>query len=70
MNPSKPIPMRGPISFEDWKAGIAERRRISEAASPGPARRAEGGADDRRLRAAFDGKRAPSKEDLASGQAA
>ena len=67
MSEPKPIPMNEPISFEDWKAGIAKRRRISEEAAPGPARREQGGADDRRLRAAFKGKRAPSKEDLASG---
>ncbi len=65
-NPAKPIPMGRPISFEDWKAGIEERRRISEAASPGPARRENGGGADQRLRAAFKGKRAPSREDLAS----
>lgn len=65
MKPAKPIPMNEPISFTDWEAGIPERRRISEAASPGPARREEGGADDRRLRTAFNGKRAPSPEDLA-----
>ena len=58
--------MHEPISFEDWKAGIAERRRISEAAAPGPARRKEGGGDDQHLRAAFNGKRAPSPEDLSS----
>ncbi len=63
MKPSKPIPMNGPISFEDWRAGIAERRLISEAASPGPARREES-SNDERLRAAFGGKRAPSAEDL------
>ena len=62
---AKPIPMNEPISFEDWKAGIAERRRISEAAAPGPARQETGGAEDRRLRAAFNGKRAPSQEDPA-----
>ena len=61
---AKPIPMYEPISFEDWVAGIPERRRISEEAAPGPARREEGGADDARLRAAFGGKRAPSREDL------
>ena len=65
MSKHKPIPMHGGISFEDWKAGIPARRRISEEAAPGPARRSEGGAEDRRLRAAFKGKRAPSKEDLA-----
>ena len=66
MDRPKPIPMNEPISFEDWQAGIPWRRQISEEASPGPARREEGGADDRRLRAAFRGKRAPSKEDLTS----
>lgn len=64
MPKAKPIPMNEPISFEDWVAGIPERRRISEEAAPGPARRTEGGGDDQRLRAAFGGKRAPSKEDL------
>ena len=64
MTSAKPIPMNEPISFADWQAGIAERRRISEAASPGPARREEGGDADRRLRAAFNGKRAPSAEEL------
>ncbi len=58
--------MDQPISFEDWKAGVAERRRISEAAARGPARREEGGGADQRLRAEFKGKRAPSREDLAS----
>ena len=64
MSQPRPIPMNEPISFEDWKAGIPRRRAISEAASPGSARRAEGGGADRRLRAAFKGKRAPSREEL------
>ena len=63
---AKPIPMYEPISFEDWKAGIEERRRISEIAASGSAQRKEGGGDDLRLRAAFKGKRAPSREDLSS----
>ena len=60
---AKPIPMDEPICFEDWKAGIEERRRTCEEVASGSARRLEG-SDDQRLRAAFGGKRTPSVGDL------
>ena len=65
MSDPKPIPMNKPISFEDWKAGIPQRRAISKAAVSGQTRRTEGGGADRQLREAFSGKRAPSQDDLA-----
>ena len=45
-------------TWEEWKASRAAKRAVSEMISPGPCRRAES-SSDKRLRAAFDGERAP-----------
>jgi len=49
-------------TWAEWQAGRAARRARSEAVAPGPCGRAES-SSDRRLRAAYDGRRGPSAGD-------
>ncbi len=55
------IPMDRAITLEDWERGRAARKRIGELVAPGSCRRKQS-ADDRRLRAAFGGERAPGRK--------
>ena len=52
------IPMDRPITLSEWEAGRAARKEVGDRVAPGPCRRKESSAD-KRLRAAFVGKRAP-----------
>ena len=48
-------------TWEEWQAQRAATRAITDKVSPAPCRRAES-SSDKRLRAAFDGLRAPAAE--------
>jgi hypothetical protein len=50
------IPMREPISWEDWKAGRAQRRKTGRRVAPEIIRREKSSAD-RRLKRLFNGQR-------------
>ena len=52
----KPIPMRGVMSFEDWQAGRAERRRIGNLVAPKIIQRKKSSSDSR-LKKLYKGKR-------------
>lgn len=47
------------LTWEQWQAGRAERRRIGNLVAPAIIRRAES-SSDRRLRATFNGERGPA----------
>lgn len=54
------IPMDKPITFEDWAKGRDMRRKHGLEVAPATIRRMES-SSDKRLRKAFDGKRAPTE---------
>jgi hypothetical protein len=52
------IPMNGPITLEDWMKGREARRATGLLVAPAVIRR-EKSSSDKRLKKAFNGKRAP-----------
>jgi len=54
--PCIPIPIEGPISWEDWLKGRRFRRESSQLVAPGVIRRKRG-SSDRRLKKLFNGER-------------
>lgn len=53
-----PIKPGNRITWEQWQAGRAERRRLGELVAPKVIRRTES-SSDRQVREAFDGERGP-----------